>query len=607
MTTALVTMSPTELDRAAHMQRIAERRTTQAEVALELAVSLRQVERMYAAFKRGGPGALASKRRGRPSKRRLDVAYRQAANEIVRAKYADFGPTLAREKLIECHDLSPSVETLRKWMTEDGLWRTRTERRKRAQPPRARRDCLGELVQIDGSDHEWFEDRSPRCTLLVYIDDATSTLMELKFVRSESTFAYLAATQSYLKRHGKPVAFYSDKAGVFHVNAKDAQGGDGYTQFGRAMFDLNIEIICANSSAAKGRVERANQTLQDRLVKELRLRGISDRDAGNAYAEQFRADYNRRFANAPKSPRNAHRELRDRDELTRVFSWQKKRRLTINRTLHFRRVMYVVDESAAADAARGKRVSVREYEDGSVHIEYMGVPLQARAFPKNARVHQGAGQPGLPHRRGRSSTSSVRATARASTPATTDPLARVLGWADQAAKTPLSEHVDRIVDLVVRSFVPGTALVQFGGGDWNDSLQPVSEELAQRVISSWTVQMSYQALHEYREVNECSGRTVKAKELEDIADPGVRSRAQPVSPRRRGHTTAALHRHARHGQQPRGDRDLGRVPIFLRTRARARARTRSAGSQAQKGVSGRGTGTGTRTGMTTLIEYRDTP
>lgn len=158
---------------------------------------------------------------------------------LVQAHYADFGPTLACEKLREPHDVTVSVETLRSWMTVAGLWTTRSEQRRRLQPPRARRDCVGELVQIDGCDHDWFEGRGPRCTLLVFVDDATGQLMELRFARTETTFDYFAATERYLRRHGKPIAFYSDKHSIFRVNRKEAIGGVGYTQFGRAMQDLN--------------------------------------------------------------------------------------------------------------------------------------------------------------------------------------------------------------------------------------------------------------------------------------------------------------------------------------------------------------------------------
>jgi hypothetical protein len=144
-------------------------------------------------------------------------------------------------------------------MQEDGLWFSRKQRR----------ECFGELIQIDGSDHRWFEDRAPACTLLVFVDDATSTLMHLQFVSSESTFSYFSALETYLAKHGHPVAFYSDRHTIFRPATQGGRTGHGITQFGRAMNELNIEIICANSSQAKGRVERANRTLQDRLVKEL--------------------------------------------------------------------------------------------------------------------------------------------------------------------------------------------------------------------------------------------------------------------------------------------------------------------------------------------------
>ena len=170
---------------------------------------------------------------------------------LVQESYVDFGPTLAAEKLSEEHGLKVSRETLRKWMAEDGLWLSRKQRRTFHQP-RLRRECLGELVQIDGSDHGWFEDRAPPCTLLVFADDATSRLMHLEFVTSESTFSYFGALEAYLCKHGRPVAFYSDKHSVFRIADQGARPGHGMTQFGRALSELNVEILCANSSQAKG-------------------------------------------------------------------------------------------------------------------------------------------------------------------------------------------------------------------------------------------------------------------------------------------------------------------------------------------------------------------
>lgn len=386
----LVTMSPRELERLALMRRIAERRTTQRIAAQQLRLTVRQVERLYAAYKIRGAEGLVSRKRGAPGNRRLPPELRELAIKLVRGQYADFGPTLAHEKLLEVHGIPVSVTTVRKWMISDGAWTTRRERKKRVQQPRRRRACFGELVQIDGCLHHWFEERGPQCTVLVYVDDATGRLMELRFVRSESTFDYFESTRSYLHRHGKPVALYSDKAAIFRVNAKDPRAGDGYTQFGRAMFDLNIDVICANSPAAKGRVERAHQTLQDRLVKELRLRRISDMDAANVFAPEFIADYNRRFAREPQSAHDAHRPLLPHEKLDRVFTWQEERHVTQNLTLHYKRIMYLLEPSELARAAAGKKVVVRETNAGDVVIEYKGVALPARQFVKDARVSQGA-------------------------------------------------------------------------------------------------------------------------------------------------------------------------------------------------------------------------
>jgi len=239
-----VTLSHEELDRLRIMTRIVERRLTQRRAAELLGLTERQIRRLYRTFKAHGAVGLASAKRGKPSNRRLPQKIRCRALELVRARYSDFGPTLAHEKLTEQHGLKLSVETLRGWMIEDGIWLPRARRMQRSYPPRERRACRGELVQIDGCEHAWFEDRGPSCTLLVYVDDATGSLMELRFAESESTFDYFAATRSYLAQHGKPVAFYSDRLSVFHVSKRDqAAGGKGLSQFGRAMTELNIEIF----------------------------------------------------------------------------------------------------------------------------------------------------------------------------------------------------------------------------------------------------------------------------------------------------------------------------------------------------------------------------
>jgi len=382
-------MSYEELDRVSVIERVVERRLSQREASTILGLTTRQVRRLQQAYVRDGPSGLASKHRGRPSNRQLPSALRDETLALVRSRYEDFGPTLAHEKLTELHGLRLSVETLRRWMTEDGLWIPRALREPRVQQPRHRRPCRGELIQIDGSDHEWFEERAVRCTLLVFVDDATSALMELLFCESESAFSYFAAMRSYLEKHGKPVALYSDKAGVFRVNKKEPQGGSGVTQFSRALSSLNIDIICANTPAAKGRVERAHLTLQDRLVKELRLREISDVASANAFAAEFIADYNRRFARDPRSDHDAHRPLQPSDDLARVLSWQETRLVSKSLTLNYKRVLYVLDPTDAARAACRKRVGIEEREDGTLSFWSGEHELLATAFPKDHSTQQG--------------------------------------------------------------------------------------------------------------------------------------------------------------------------------------------------------------------------
>lgn len=291
----LIAMSERDLQRIEILSKVVAGRMTVVSAAHVLDLSERQVRRLLERIRTGGAASIRHKAIGRPSNNRISDGVRHYALTLVRERYADFGPTLATEKLAERDGLRVSRETVRSWMVDAGLWLSRKQRRTFHQP-RLRREAYGELVQIDGSEHRWFEDRGPPCSLLVFVDDATGQLMQLRFVRSESTFTYFEALELYLKDHGAPIAFYSDKHTVFRVPRKDARGGQGMTQFGRALCELNIEILCANSSQAKGRVERMNRTLQDRLVKELRLAGIDTMESGNAFLPDFMADYNARFA-----------------------------------------------------------------------------------------------------------------------------------------------------------------------------------------------------------------------------------------------------------------------------------------------------------------------
>src|ERR1700676_2322426 len=334
-------MSDGELTRLEVLRGLDQRRLTITAAAQLLGLERRQVFRLLKAYRTEGRAGLISKRRGRPSNRRKPKAVRTKALAIIRERYWDFGPTLAAEKLGELHGIVLGRETVRNWMIADGLWLDRKQRLKRVHQPRHRRECVGELVQIDGCEHWWFEDRGPQCTLLVFVDDATSRLMHLQFVESESTFAYFHAARAYLEAWGKPVALYSDKHGVFRVNHPGALGGDGMTQFGRALHALNIDIICANSSQAKGRVERAHKTLQDRLVKELRLAGASSLAEGNALLPGFLADYNARFAKAPFEERDVHRTLVvGHDDLDDAFAWKEDRTVSVNLPLQYDQVLF---------------------------------------------------------------------------------------------------------------------------------------------------------------------------------------------------------------------------------------------------------------------------
>ena len=220
-----LTLSHKELDRLQILTRITDRRLTRRRAAELLKLTERQVYRLYAAFQARGAAGLACASRGRPSHRKISADVRERALALIRENYRDFGPTLACEKLVELHGLTVSVETVRSWMIEADLWLPRSRRARRSHQPRERRACAGELVQIDGSRHAWFEDRGPACTLLVYIDDATGKLEELRFAESESTYDYFAATRSYLERNGKPIAFYSDKLTVFRVARGDYGAG----------------------------------------------------------------------------------------------------------------------------------------------------------------------------------------------------------------------------------------------------------------------------------------------------------------------------------------------------------------------------------------------
>ena len=355
-----------------------------------LAISERQAYRLLARYEAGGGAELIHKARGQTSNRSVNVGIRQYAVELVKTRYADFGPTLATEVLLEKHELRIGRETLRRWMVAEGLWLSRQQRRTFHQP-RLRRESYGELIQIDGSQHRWFEQRGEPCTLLVFIDDATSRLMQLRFVPSESTSSYFEALQGYLQSHGCPVAFYSDKHSVFRVNKPDAQGGSGMTQFGRALAELNIEILCANSSQAKGRVERANRTLQDRLVKELRLAEIRSVEAGNDFLPAFMERFNERFAVVPAKSEDKHRSLSVRgSRLQDILCHREQRHVSEQLTMSYDRKQIILERSPVSEKLGGQYVDLYDYPDRPLEVRWKGVSLPYRVFEKDRRVSHAA-------------------------------------------------------------------------------------------------------------------------------------------------------------------------------------------------------------------------
>lgn len=386
----LVTMSDKDLSRYKVINDVCERRLRRSDAAQILNLSERQVQRLMNRLRESGAASLVHGARGKPSNNRISSDYRQTILTLVRKHYSDFAPTLAREKLIEIHNLPISNETLRQWMIADGLWVPHAQRQPRVYQPRHRRDCLGELVQIDGSHHDWFEGRSPKCCLLVFIDDATGRLMNLRFSETESAIDYMVTTREYLEAHGKPLAFYSDRHAVFHNSNKNAVEAKNPTQYGRILKELGIDLICANSSQAKGRVERANLTLQDRLIKEMRLQGINTIKEANAWLPYFITDFNQRFAKPANYPKDMHRPIRETSaDLDDIFAWQVVRKLSKSLTFQYDQIVYLVENIEENSRLVHENVLILEYPNGDISVRYGHRALRYKVFDKLTKLDQG--------------------------------------------------------------------------------------------------------------------------------------------------------------------------------------------------------------------------
>jgi len=338
-----------------------------------LGISYRQIKRVWKDFKKYGEKALISKKR-KMRNRSFDPRIKEKILSLINTHYSDYGPTFLSEKLLEKHNIKVSKETVRKLMINCGLRKSKKQKKVKVYQRRKRRSCFGELEQVDGSPHAWFEDRGPYCTLLLAVDDATGEITSARFEEEETTEGYFYLMKSYLQVHGKPVCLYSDKYGVFQVNhGKDRSK---LTQFARAMKELGIKIIAAHSPQAKGRVERKNGVLQDRLVKELRELGISTIKEANKFLPIYIEKHNKRFGKVAASSFNAHCALEDKQYLDQILCRKEGRKISKNLEVHYKNDIFQIQAPNRINRLRGVGVQVIEKMDGDILIEYNGELLE---------------------------------------------------------------------------------------------------------------------------------------------------------------------------------------------------------------------------------------
>ena len=382
---ANVTFSEQEMDKLMILKRLQCKDISQIEAAATLGFSTRHMRRLQRRISLEGNKGI--KKRRRIGNRAFSPDFKNQVMAAVVKFYSDFGPTFASEKLLEREQLKVSKETLRHWMIEGGFWKGRTRKQARIHQSRHRRPRFGELIQLDGSPHDWFEGRAPKCCLLVLIDDATSKIVEMRFELSETTQGYFRCLLAYVMRYGRCLAVYSDRHSIFKTTRHDAiDGRFQETQLHRALTALGIELITANSPQAKGRVERANQTMQDRLIKQMRLEGISSLEEANAYLPQFIEAHNKKFAVEPESAENAHRTLHQTEEgLKEILSIQKHRKLSKNLEFSFEGKIYQVQKPGAGYRYRSKQVTVCEQSDGTVKVKCGAEILKVKVIDKKLK------------------------------------------------------------------------------------------------------------------------------------------------------------------------------------------------------------------------------
>jgi len=363
-----ITMSQKERDVLKILHGVLQGERTQAQAARLLGFSNRHVRRLQRRLEAGGDQALVHGLRGQPSNHRADPALRQAVLLAYRQRYADFGPTFACEKLAD-EGLAVVPQTLRRWLIAEGLW----QRRRRRDPHRSRRprrDCFGELVQIDASIHDWLEGRGETLVLITLIDDATSYLMA-RFYPSGTGAAHMDLVERWLCRHGRPLAFYSDRHSIFEPQDKGQALPDAETQFGRALRELGIELIRAQSPQAKGRVERSFGTAQDRWVKELRLAAATTVAEANQVLQRLLPAHNRRFSKPARQQGDAHRPLGPGHDLAAILSHQEQRVVANDYTIRFRNRFYQLLKPVYP-GQRGGKVVIELRRDGRMAVRFRG-------------------------------------------------------------------------------------------------------------------------------------------------------------------------------------------------------------------------------------------
>lgn len=362
----IIMASQRELKRLHVVQKVIEGALKQTEAAEMLSLSIRQTGRIIHRVKEEGAEGVVHQSRGRESNRKLPQEVKDKVLGLYRQYYAGFGPTLAQEKLLERDGIRISDETLRIWLIEAELWKKKRKGRQHRQW-RPRKERYGQMIQADGSHHDWFEGRGPGCVLMGYIDDATGRVYG-RFYEYEGTIPAMDSFRKYIRKNGIPMSLYMDKHTTYKSTGKptiedELNGTEPMSEFGRALKELGVQLIHAHSPQAKGRVERLFNTLQDRLVKEMRLRGISSIAEANEFLKEYLPIYNRRFAKKAAEAENLHRPIPKGLDLQRILCIKTERTVRNDFTIAHDKKLYQIE-----DAVKTKKLMVEEYTDGSMAI-----------------------------------------------------------------------------------------------------------------------------------------------------------------------------------------------------------------------------------------------